>query len=448
MIGLLNTAVAATIVVDQSGGGDYADLADAVEAAADGDTVMIRAGSYSASGLSFSNLTVIGESRRSVWIQNLEPDATVARTGSSTPAWVEAITFVDHPAASGDGDGLHVEGTVVDCAFYGFENAISTSDVTVIDSLFVDNESGIGFGYFDYIRVENSVFLGGTYGTDDHTAYSGGGTMEVVHSTFVGQEYFHLVTKAETLVIEDNVFVGSGWTALAHVEQPDKSTFRNNLYWDQPWEEAWSKDAAYSWGDDYLEEDPLFAAWSDDGDWDNDDFRLLHGSPAVDAAVTDDLATDLDGTSRPQDGDADGKAVSDLGAYELVIDVDADGHPDTAFGGEDCDDEDDAVHPDAEDTCGDGIDQDCDGVDAACDSGDTALDTAPPVDSADTARPADTEGDTASHTGARPDDTAGPPSDTGGDTGKVCGCGSTPAPGLLFPLPLVAVWRRRRMTWS
>ena len=37
---------------------------------------------------------------------------------------------------------------------------------------------------------------------------------------------------------------------------------------------------------------------------------------------------DLEGTERPQDGDGDGTATADMGAYELGEDTDGDGHPD------------------------------------------------------------------------------------------------------------------------
>jgi hypothetical protein len=53
---------------------------------------------------------------------------------------------------------------------------------------------------------------------------------------------------------------------------------------------------------------------------------LLSGSPAIDSG--DDAhaaATDVTGVSRPADGNGDGMAVCDRGAYELVMEIFADG---------------------------------------------------------------------------------------------------------------------------
>ncbi|PYS93346.1 MAG: hypothetical protein DMF50_13630 [Acidobacteria bacterium] len=57
------------------------------------------------------------------------------------------------------------------------------------------------------------------------------------------------------------------------------------------------------------------------------DFHLTGGSPAVDAGSNADLETiDLDGKARPVDGNLDGTATVDIGAYELIIpDSDLDG---------------------------------------------------------------------------------------------------------------------------
>lgn len=45
-----------------------------------------------------------------------------------------------------------------------------------------------------------------------------------------------------------------------------------------------------------------------------------------------------------------------------LVDVDADGFDAAVVGGADCDDGDAAVHPDADETCGNLVDDDCDGV--------------------------------------------------------------------------------------
>lgn len=50
-----------------------------------------------------------------------------------------------------------------------------------------------------------------------------------------------------------------------------------------------------------------------------DDYHLLSGSPVIDTGISDQslLPTDLDGNSRIQDGDGNGTAVVDMGAYEV-----------------------------------------------------------------------------------------------------------------------------------
>ncbi len=79
-------------------------------------------------------------------------------------------------------------------------------------------------------------------------------------------------------------------------------------------------------GDGNLCADPLFANPS------NSDFHLLVSSPCIDAGATNEAPpADLDGTARPLDGNGDGTAAFDMGAYEFAatnVDTDADGQCD------------------------------------------------------------------------------------------------------------------------
>jgi hypothetical protein len=67
-------------------------------------------------------------------------------------------------------------------------------------------------------------------------------------------------------------------------------------------------------GNDFVEGDPLFVNPS------GANFHLQETSPAVDqGSAVDAPVDDYDGHSRPQDGDQDGTAEYDIGAYEVVI---------------------------------------------------------------------------------------------------------------------------------
>lgn len=73
---------------------------------------------------------------------------------------------------------------------------------------------------------------------------------------------------------------------------------------------------------------------------------LAPGTTQVSVTVTDSL----------------GATANEIVSFEVVLaDADGDGHRDPAWGGDDCDDADATVYPDADEAC-DGIDHDCDGA--------------------------------------------------------------------------------------
>jgi hypothetical protein len=75
-------------------------------------------------------------------------------------------------------------------------------------------------------------------------------------------------------------------------------------------------------GGNNIDDDPLFVTPVDPATAPTaaGDLHLQAGSPAVDAGDNGVCpATDLDGNLRPIDGDLDGIAVCDMGAFELLI---------------------------------------------------------------------------------------------------------------------------------
>ncbi len=90
----------------------------------------------------------------------------------------------------------------------------------------------------------------------------------------------------------------------------------------------------------------------EDGDCDDDNDDINPGS-----SLCEDTTTDID-------YDCDGTVANEEPcATENNPDADGDGYDSTSFGGDDCDDNDANIHPDATDTCDDDTDSDCDGED-------------------------------------------------------------------------------------
>jgi len=189
--------------------------------------------------------------------------------------------------------------------------------------------------------------------------------------------------------------------------------------------------------------DPMFIAWSDDGDWTNDNLCLAPGSPGVDAGDPDPAYNDPDGTRN------DMGAFGGPGAPDCTYMLDADGDGYAPIMG-DCDDGNMGVFPWAPETDCDGQDSDCDGLDggepctgddddSADDDDDAGDDDSSPLDDDDSSSGDDDDigdDDSAGDDDAGDDDSAVTDDDdaelddddSGGSAGVDCASSCTTAP--------------------
>ncbi len=446
-------ASADTIVVDASGGGDFTDLGEALANATGADVVEIRPGEYLMAEVRYhgTSLTIQGAGSDVVTVYdggNVNGVLGVQVDGGD--AAISGVTF----EGPGAGDVEYIGAIWIDAgglvslhdvAFRGFPGGgfflpgDSTSSTVIDGCTFENNEVGIWYDDAWDVEIRNSLFLGNEYAISDFV-YIGGDSLALYNNVFAGNHgaMWDDDSGVELYTAHDNIFIDNDYPICFNAPEYANVAFDNNLY-----SSVENPDSEYCLlGDNPIEADPGFVAWSNDGDFTNDDFHLLPGSAAIDLGIHSANTTDIEGTTRPLDGNGDGDRTNDLGAYEYGPDLDADGSTDLAAGGDDCDDTRADVFPGAADDCADGTDQDCSGADAEapCDTGDTGTgDTADSGtgDSGEDTAPGDSSPGDSEPTG---DDT-----DTGADKPPAdpdCGCNAGGGGAWLGLLGLLVLRRR------
>ena len=159
------------------------------------------------------------------------------------------------------------------------------------------------------------------------------GTLAVVNNTIVGN------TASDSFLGERGGGLAIVLLSASDLVANNLDAFNSSGIWQHPGSSASTTLAGnnvYNTGGNYfnlgqgatdLSVDPSFA------DRAGGDYHLVFGSPCIDAGSNGAVAAgelDRDGSPRMRDGNADGAAVVDIGAYESTDDRDGDGAPDFA----------------------------------------------------------------------------------------------------------------------
>lgn len=143
------------LVVDAAGGGDFETLPSAVEAAVDGDVLLLRAGTYDPLVVTGKSLTIEAEAGASVivsetlHIENLAPTQSVTLRGLDVDASAADVAF------AGSFDGCMGPVLVQDCTFDGSGGPLVSGGLFVVDCTSV---------VLSRVRSTPTLTAGGSFG--------------------------------------------------------------------------------------------------------------------------------------------------------------------------------------------------------------------------------------------------------------------------------------------
>ena len=297
--------------------GDYPKVQEAINAASSGDTVLVAAGRYapSTNGESFAinmknGVRLIGAGAA---VCTLDAERTQrvmwCHAISDTFTRVEGFTITNGNTARSNGGGIwctrssaltiannvvtgnsaYYDGGGIDCDHSSFQ-IIANNVITGNSATF---GGGIGCVYASSPIITNNTITG-------NSAWYGGG---------IGCFYGSNATITNNVITGNSAWYGGG--IYCHTSSPP-------ITYNDVWGNAPQNYYGCGPGPGCISADPLFV------DPAVDDYHLQPGSPCIDAGDNNAPGLqgfDFDGKPRILDGDGDGTAVVDMGAFEYGIPV-------------------------------------------------------------------------------------------------------------------------------
>jgi len=244
--------LAATLVVDQSGAGDYTTIAAAVGAASDGDQISIRPGVYDEYVNLTKSLDFMAEGGLGTVIWSGGNTHQMLNIEAAVACQCDGIVFANGrvDGVSAVGVAVHVgmgaSATFTNCRFQnnwaGWDCALSAqgsgTNVTVVDCEFIDNyavhnSAAAGVLLYATMSMENCRFQGNTAGVlaGAVAAYSYA-SLSLSHCVFTDNEggeagalrYYAAVGNTSNCTFHDN-----GGQAVVTILYSDLVSFTNNI---------------------------------------------------------------------------------------------------------------------------------------------------------------------------------------------------------------------------
>ncbi len=278
--------------------GEYPTLQEALDAAAEGDTVLLAAGDFTGGALP-RPLTLRGAGMGRTVVHG---EITINGFGEVTISDLTVVGEGGGTGIGGESAGYAVERCEVRSFRWGIGVYGSRGALTITGNLVAGNQYGIDLGEAGGL-IANNVVIHNTHGGIVARAFA---DMDIRHNTVVGNAFSGSPDSGSGAIVMgpfgrnnvvNNILVGNGY-GLSCLRCSGR--YDHNLIWGN--REDHVGGAGIRRGD--RRRDPRFVAPAEG------DFRLLHDSPAIDAGADLGVATDFDGRARPF-GEA-----PDMGAFE------------------------------------------------------------------------------------------------------------------------------------